>query len=402
MELNKTDYKRLGDYIREVDVRNRDFKVTKLVGLTIDKAFIPSVANVIGTDLSNYKVIRKKQFACSLMQVSRDQKMPVAMFKEDEAIMSPAYPMFEVINENVLLPEYLMMWFTRKEFDREASFYAVGGVRGSLTWEDFMDMTLPIPPIARQREIVSEYETLSRRIDLNNKMISRLEETAQTLYRKMFVDGIDKENLPDGWRMGTLGEVIKETIGGDWGKDKLIDNYNVCVYCIRGTDIPNLNIGYISMPKRFILNKNIIGRKLNPDDIIIEISGGSPTQSTGRTLLITHNICNYVSNDMICSNFCRIIRANKDYAIFVNATIKNLYDSGFLFTLENSSNGVKNLDLDTLLNIHQIVIPNTKQIQRYNKYFKTINTNRFRFCIENQKLKDLQSILLIKMGQNRN
>ena len=163
MELNKTDYKRLGDYIREVDVRNRDLKVTKLVGLTIDKAFIPSVANVIGTDLSNYKVIRKKQFACSLMQVSRDQKMPVAMFKEDEAIMSPAYPMFEVINEKVLLPEYLMMWFTRKEFDREASFYAVGGVRGSLTWEDFMDMTLPIPPIERQREIVSEYETLSRR-----------------------------------------------------------------------------------------------------------------------------------------------------------------------------------------------------------------------------------------------
>ncbi|MBM6889966.1 restriction endonuclease subunit S [Bacteroides caecigallinarum] len=208
MELNKTDYKRLGDYIREVDVRNRDLKVTKLVGLTIDKAFIPSVANVIGTDLSNYKVIRKKQFACSLMQVSRDQKMPVAMFKEDEAIMSPAYPMFEVINENVLLPEYLMMWFTRKEFDREASFYAVGGVRGSLTWEDFMDMTLPIPTIERQREIVSEYETLSRRIDLNNKMISSLEETAQALYHKMFVDGIDKENLPDGWRMGTLGEIV--------------------------------------------------------------------------------------------------------------------------------------------------------------------------------------------------
>lgn len=212
--MSKTDYKRLGDYIREVDVRNRDLKVTKLVGLTIDKAFIPSVANVIGTDLSNYKVIRKKQFACSLMQVSRDQKMPVAMFKEDEAIMSPAYPMFEVINENVLLPEYLMMWFTRKEFDREASFYAVGGVRGSLTWEDFMDMTLPIPPIERQREIVSEYETLSSRIELNNKMISRLEETAQTLYRKMFVDGIDKENLPDGWRMGTLDMLCELIIAG--------------------------------------------------------------------------------------------------------------------------------------------------------------------------------------------
>lgn len=200
-------YKRLGDYIREVDVRNRDLSVTTLVGLTINKAFIPSVANVIGTDLSNYKVIRKEQFACSLMQVSRDGKMPVAMFENATAIMSPAYPMFEVIDKSILMPQYLMMWFSRKEFDREASFYAVGGVRGSLTWEDFCDMKLPLPSIERQREIIAEYETLSKRIRLNEQMISTLEATAQTLYRKMFVEGIDKENLPEGWRMGTIGEI---------------------------------------------------------------------------------------------------------------------------------------------------------------------------------------------------
>lgn len=205
--MSKTDYKRLGDYIREVDVRNRDLEVKELVGLTINKAFIPSVANTIGTDLSNYKVIRKEQFACSLMQVSRDGKMPVAMFEGECAIMSPAYPMFEVVDNTILLPQYLMMWFSRNEFDREASFYAVGGVRGSLTWQDFCDMTLPIPPIEQQRKIVTEYEAVSRRIRLNEQIISRLEETAQTLYRKMFVDGIDKENLPEGWRMGTLGDV---------------------------------------------------------------------------------------------------------------------------------------------------------------------------------------------------
>ena len=207
------EYKRLGDYIREVNVRNRELKVTKLVGLTIDKAFIPSVANVIGTDLSNYKVIRKEQFACSLMQVSRDGKMPVAMFEEDEAIMSPAYPMFEVINKTELLPQYLMMWFARSEFDREASYYAVGGVRGSLTWEDFCNMKLPVPSIERQREIVEEYETLSRRIRLNEQITEKLEVTAQALYRKMFVDNIDKENLPEGWRMGTLSDIAIITMG---------------------------------------------------------------------------------------------------------------------------------------------------------------------------------------------
>ncbi len=209
----KNETHRLGDYIREVNVRNRDLKVTKLVGLTIDKAFIPSVANVIGTDLSNYKVIRREQFACSLMQVSRDGKMPVAMFEEDEAIMSPAYPMFEVVDKTKLLPQYLMMWFSRSEFDREASYYAVGGVRGSLTWEDFCNMQLPVPSIERQREIVSEYETLTRRIRLNARMIEKLEATAQALYRHTFVDNIDKQNLPDGWRIETIGELCEIITG---------------------------------------------------------------------------------------------------------------------------------------------------------------------------------------------
>ena len=243
------EYKRLGDYIREVNVRNRELKVTNLVGLTIDKAFIPSVANIIGTDLSTYKVIEKEQFACSLMQVSRDGKIPVAMFEEDAAIMSPAYPMFEVVDKTILLPRYLMMWFSRKEFDREASFYAVGGVRGSLTWEDFCNMRLPVPSIERQREIVSEYETLSRRIRLNEQMIAKLEETAQTLYRKMFVDGVDKENLPEGWRWGKLGEVAVIKAGGDKPKEfseKKTDIYNIPVYA---NGIENKGIfGYTSKP----------------------------------------------------------------------------------------------------------------------------------------------------------
>lgn len=166
--------KRLGDYIRPVDVRNRDLKVTRLVGLTIDKAFIPSVANTIGTDLSNYKVISENQFACSLMQVSRDEKMPIAMFKGEPCIMSPAYPMFEVSKTDELLPEYLMMWFSRSEFDREASFYAVGGVRGSLEWNDFCDMKIPVPVIEKQREIVAEYNTLATRIETNKKLIATL------------------------------------------------------------------------------------------------------------------------------------------------------------------------------------------------------------------------------------
>lgn len=185
----QSNYKPIGNYIQLVDERNKGLNVKQLLGLSISKQFIPSVANIIGTDMENYKIIRKNQFACSTMQVRRDKKMPVALLQEvDEAIISQAYPIFEVKDEKVLLPEYLMMWFSREEFDREACFHAVGGVRGSLEWEDFCTMKFPLSSPEKQREIVAEYNTVKNRIELNNQLIQKLEETAQAVYKQWFVD----------------------------------------------------------------------------------------------------------------------------------------------------------------------------------------------------------------------
>ena len=222
--MSKAEYKRLGDYIREVNVRNRDLKVTKPMGINIDKRFMPSVANVIGTDLSTYKLVSRMQFACNLMHVGRDEKIPMAMLTENKPIIvSPAYFVFEVIEPNVLLPEYLMMWFRRKEFDRNAWFYTDADVRGGMSKDALLDMRLPIPSITRQREIVSEYETLTNRIRLNNQMIQHLEATAQALYRKTFVDNIDKENLPEGWKMGTIGDMLELQRGFDLPSQARVD-----------------------------------------------------------------------------------------------------------------------------------------------------------------------------------
>lgn len=207
-------YSRIGKYIHLIDNRNTDLTVSRLVGLTGEKKFIPSVANIIGTDLSKYKVIRYKQFACSLMQVSRDGKMPVAMFQDDEAIMSPAYPMFEVNDECELMPEYLMMYLSRSEFDREVVFYAVGGVRGSLEWNDFLNIAIPVPPIEEQHRIVSEYQTIERRIKNNEAMIQKLEETAQAIYHHTFVENIDENNLPEGWRKGCIRDLSVDIVCG--------------------------------------------------------------------------------------------------------------------------------------------------------------------------------------------
>ena len=229
--MGRSNYKRLGDYIQLVDIRNKDNAVEKLVGLTIDKVFVDSVANTIGTDLSKYKIIEAEQFACNLMHVGRDDKLPIAMYTESEkAILSPAYPMFEVTDKSKLLPSYLMMWFRRPEFDREASFHAVRGVRGSLLWDDFLDFRLPIPDIEVQREIVAQYETITRRIALNERICSNLEETAQALYNKMFVQDIDPGDLPDGWRIGTLDEIATFRYGQQTERHDKSEKYMYPVY----------------------------------------------------------------------------------------------------------------------------------------------------------------------------
>lgn len=181
------NYHKIGDYISVIDNRNTDGSITKLMGISIDKCYIPSVANVIGTDLSNYKVIRRGQFACSLMQVSRDQRIPIAMYEDDApAIMSPAYVMFEVSRPDVMLPDYMALWFKRAEFDREASFYAVGGVRGSLDWEDFCKMELPDPPLPEQQKIVRDYQVITERIELLRKMNDKLIEAGTLLFTSFF------------------------------------------------------------------------------------------------------------------------------------------------------------------------------------------------------------------------
>ena len=215
----KSNYKSIGELVDRIDERNKDGSITTLIGVSIDKRFIPSVANVIGTDLTTYKVIRKYDFAVSLMQVSRDEKIPVACQKEyDAAIMSPAYPIFRVKDENVILPEYLEMWFMRSEFDREASFVAVGGVRGSMPWEEFAKLRLPVPNIEVQRDIVSSYKTITDRITLKKQINDNLEATAQALYQEQFIDNSEISS----WKQGTVGDVLQLQRGHDLPRTEML------------------------------------------------------------------------------------------------------------------------------------------------------------------------------------
>ena len=214
MTNKNSTYKRLGDYIREVDVRNKDLRCTNLLGLSIAKKFIPSIANMVGTDLKSYKIVKNSQFAYVPVTSRNGEKITVALYdKKEDCVISQAYTSFEITDHNALMPEYLMMWFRRPEFDRYARFHSHGSAREVFDWEEMCDVMLPVPSLEEQRRIVGRYKAIETRISNNKQTIAKLEEAAQALYRKMFVDDVDVENLPDGWRMGTLGEVAEITSG---------------------------------------------------------------------------------------------------------------------------------------------------------------------------------------------
>lgn len=185
----KSNYKTIGTYVQQANERNKALSVTELKGININKEFMPSVANITGTDLSKYKVVNKGQFAFNPMHVGRDEVLPIGLLQADEPIIvSPAYVVFEVIDKELLDPEYLMMWCQRSEFDRNAWFTTDNSVRGGFSWSDFCEMELPVPHIDKQREIVREYNTIVERIKLNERINQSLNETAQALYKRWFVD----------------------------------------------------------------------------------------------------------------------------------------------------------------------------------------------------------------------
>jgi type I restriction enzyme, S subunit len=232
----RSNYKRLGNYIKLVEGRNTVLQTLPLMGLSITKKFIPSIANLVGTDMTTYRTILRNQFAYSPVTSRNGDKITIALFDDyDKALISQAYTPFEVIDKKELLPEYLMMWFRRTEFDRYARFMSHGSARELFSWEDLCDLQMPIPTIAKQKEIVKEYNVIQNRIALNKQLIQKLEETAQAIYKQWFVDfefpdengmpykssggemvfneELEKE-IPKGWEVKAFTDIVKLSGGG--------------------------------------------------------------------------------------------------------------------------------------------------------------------------------------------
>ena len=265
----KSNYEPLGKHIQLVDYRNSEEVTSTVLGISIDKEFMPSVANVIGTDLSRYKLISKGLFACNPMHVGRDERLPIALYEKDiPAIVSPAYFMFEIIDRDVLNEEYLMMWFRRPEFDRECWFMTDGSVRGGITWDDLCRIKLPVPSYGRQCEIVESYRAITDRIALKRAENDNLANTEQAILVETV---INNHTVPTA-----LGDLV-DFIDGDRGKNyPTFDEFTSTGYClflnasnVTSTGFNFDNCMFVSEEKDKLMNKG----HLSPYDIVLTSRG---------------------------------------------------------------------------------------------------------------------------------
>ncbi|HBG5254095.1 TPA: restriction endonuclease subunit S [Clostridioides difficile] len=212
----KSNYKQLGQFIRQVDVRNTEGKEENLLGVSVQKKFMPSIANTVGTDFTKYKVVKKGQFTYIPDTSRRGDKIGIALLEDyEEGLVSNVYTVFEVIDEKQLIPQYLMLWFSRPEFDRYSRFKSHGSVREIMDWEEMCKVELPIPPYEKQLQIVESYKAITERIALKKQINDNLEATARAIYKKMFIEDVDLASLPNDWQITELGSVAELSAGGD-------------------------------------------------------------------------------------------------------------------------------------------------------------------------------------------
>jgi type I restriction enzyme S subunit len=412
----KSNYRRLGDYIREVNNRNTELRVTNLLGINIDKFFMPSVANVVGTDMTSYKIVNTGQFACNRMHVGRDQRLPVALSRDpSDFLVSPAYNVFEVIDPNVLLPEYLMMWFSRREFDRNVWFYTDADVRGGLNWKDFCNMELPVPDIAKQREIVKEYNVLVNRIALNNQLNQKLEETAQAIYKQWFIDFefpdedgkpyksnggemVESEfgEIPLSWKVGRLGDLIDVVNGYAFDSNDFYSDGDYPILKIANIVPPHIRIENSQYYTGKITNslKNYI---VESGNILISMTGSWIEQINSAVGKVGRY--NYKNNALLNQRVGKLNPKNNipcnEYVYYFIAKKETQLE---LLTGATGSANQANISSSQIKAL-RIILPGLSLLIEFEKFGDLINQKIILSEHMNKHLESLKDLILIKNTQ---
>ena len=332
---------------------------------------------------------------------------------------------FAVIDVNLNLADSKFIYYnlTQREYTNLLQSIAEQSTTTypSIKSIDIANLKISIPSLSVQKKIAAILSALDDKIELNEKINQNLdwedyfricrriyelekenqnlESQAQAIFKSWFVDFEPfGGKMPADWKSGTFSELITNTVGGDWGKDELQDNYTEEVYCIRGADIPDVKIGNRGkMPKRYILQKNYSLKKLNDGDLVVEISGGSPTQSTGRIAAISDYLLNRYKNKIICTNFCKSLKPRKNYSEYVYHYWQYLYDKNIFFGYENGTTGIKNLDISAFLETEPVIIPSQNILVAFAEVCRKTFAQIYHNGYENETLAQLRDTLLPKL-----
>ena len=387
----KEEYRFLGKYIRQVDIRNKEGKKENLLGVSVQKQFIQSIANTVGTDFTKYKVVKKGQFTYIPDTSRRGDKIAIALLEDyEEGLVSNVYTVFEVIDTEKLLPEYLMLWFSRPEFDRYARFKSHGSVREVMDWEEMCKVELPVPDIEKQRKIVKAYKTITDRIALKQKINDNLEETAQSLFQEQFAAFYNENELPDGYSIATLDSLCSIKGGKRLPADgELLDTPTAHPY-IRVRDLGSNR--YVCLTNQFQYideeTHSAISRYIvNTNDIVISIVGTIGLIGKIHTSL---NNANLTEN---CVKLANIHTVTPDYLYYTLCYKKQIKEIELL-TVGAVQSKLPMYNIQSM----KILVPPAEVIEDFQHKFDIFNEQIEANTIEIQRLYELQSVLLAKLA----
>lgn len=387
----KERYRLLGDFIRQVDVRNADGKEENLLGVSVQKMFIPSIANTVGTDFTKYKVVKRGQFTYIPDTSRRGDKIGIALLTDyDEGLVSNIYTVFEVKDENELLPEYLMLWFSRPEFDRYARFKSHGSVREIMDWDEMCKVELPVPSIDKQRSIVKAYQTITERIDLKRRINDNLEATAQAVFQDQFASYYGCDKLPEGYSIVSLDSLCTVKGGKRLPADcELLDDPTEHPY-IRVRDVGGSR--YVCLTDQFQYideeTHQAISRYIvNTGDIVISIVG------TIGLLGKIHSSLDKANLTENCVKLAGIHTVTSDYLYYTLCYKKQIKEIDLL-TVGAVQAKLPMYNIQSM----KILVPPTKVISDFQKKMNALDEQIEANTMEIQKLNELRSVLLAKLS----
>ena len=394
-------FRKLGEFIKLVSERNINGQFSEVLGISIDKEFMPSVANIIGTDLTKYYVIRKNRFAFNPMHVGRDERLPISCYKrENPALVSPAYQMFEITDDNIN-SDYLMLVFKSSEFDRNCWFHTDSSVRGGISWNDFCKMEINVPDIAEQERVVKIYNVINNRIKILNALNKNLEEQAQTIFKHWFIDfefpneeGLPykssagkmiwneelQKEIPEDWKSGKLGEIAEIKRGSSPRPiQKFLSSKGF--NWLKISDVTNLQSPFVIDIKEHIIEtglKNTVYLKKGSLVLSNSATPGIPKILDVDSCI--HDGWLYFSKSYFSNEYL--------YLLFLN-----IRDN-----LIKLSNGTifNNLKTD-ILKKYFVVLPKEKILKSFNRLVTSLFTIIRNLARESQKLAEILELLLPKL-----